>query len=164
MEKMPTFYKMCFFFFFFRAKLLNLWDFFQLVFCYTWPNKLPLSDSQNGETDNCHNNDHGMYWPPVTIPSLALLSPVAWIKTSPPSGRLIYQKSLNPNDYQAGVFLETLVCLLSLSDPLLALCCILVSGCWLIQWIFFRALWVSTLMACWSDFQAAMARWGELIN
>lgn len=29
---------------------------------------------------------------------------------------------------------------------------------------FFRALWVSTLMSCWSAFQAAMALWGELIN
>lgn len=32
------------------------------------------------------------------------------------------------------------------------------------RFFFFRALWVSTLMACWSAFQAAMALWGELIN
>ena len=117
-----------------------------------------------GETDNCLNNDHGIRWPPITVPSSALSVPVRWIKPSPPSATLVHQKRFTPNGYQVGVFLETRVCLL-LSDQLLVLCyiCLRLLS-YSVDFFFFRALWVSTLMACWSAFQAAMALWGELIN
>ena len=88
-----------------------------------------------------------------------------WIKPSPPSAILVHQKRFTPNGYRVGVFLETLVCLL-LSDQLLVLCyiCLRLLSYSVDFFFFFRALWVSTLMSCWSAFQAAMALWGELIN
>lgn len=104
---------------------------------------------------------HGICWPPVTIPSSAILAPGGCILPFSPAGTNTRKSSIQMCIKLVYFWRHWQGCYHC--HRLLALCLHLVSGCCLIVFfvVVLRAVWVSTLIACWSHFQAAMGLWGS---